>query len=43
MYEPGLDDVVRGPETKLFFLTEIENSTREADIILVSVTTPTWY
>ncbi len=42
IYEPGLDDVVMAARGKnLFFSTDIENSIREADIIFVSVNTPT--
>ena len=42
IYEPGLDDVVRTARGRnLFFSTDIENGIREADIIFVSVNTPT--
>ncbi len=42
IYEPGLDEVVKAARGKnLFFSTDIENSIREADIIFVSVNTPT--
>ena len=42
IYEPGLDDVVMAARGKnLFFSTDIENNIREADIIFVSVNTPT--
>jgi len=42
IYEPGLDEVVRAVRGKnLFFSTDIENNIREADIIFVSVNTPT--
>jgi UDPglucose 6-dehydrogenase len=42
IYEPGLDEVVRAARGKnLFFSTDIENSIRDADIIFVSVNTPT--
>ncbi|KPA10170.1 UDP-glucose 6-dehydrogenase [Candidatus Magnetomorum sp. HK-1] len=42
IYEPGLHEIVisrRGK--KLFFLTDIENGIKEADIIFVAVNTPT--
>ncbi len=42
IYEPGLDDIVRSARGKnLFFSTDIETGIREADIIFVSVNTPT--
>ncbi|MCL2283891.1 MAG: nucleotide sugar dehydrogenase [Fibromonadales bacterium] len=42
VYEPGLKEVVEGVRGKnLFFGTDIENSIKEADIIFVSVNTPT--
>jgi len=42
IYEPGLDEVVKAARGKnLFFSTDIENSIRKADIIFVSVNTPT--
>ena len=42
IYEPGLDELVRKPRKKnLFFSTEIEQGIRDADIIFVSVNTPT--
>lgn len=42
VYEPGLDDVVQGSRGKnLFFTTDTTNSIKEADIIFVSVGTPT--
>jgi UDPglucose 6-dehydrogenase len=42
IYEPGLDDVVKKARGKnLFFSTEIEKEIRAADIIFVSVNTPT--
>lgn len=42
IYEPGLTEIVIGARGKnLFFSTDIENSIREADIIFVSVNTPT--
>lgn len=42
IYEPGLDDLVRRARGRnLFFSTEIEKGIREAEIIFVSVNTPT--
>lgn len=42
IYEPGLDEVVRCARGRnLFFSTEIERNIAEADIIYVSVNTPT--
>jgi UDPglucose 6-dehydrogenase len=42
IYEPGLDEVVRRARGRnLFFSTDIEAGIREADIIFVSVNTPT--
>jgi UDPglucose 6-dehydrogenase len=42
IYEPGLDDVVKTARGRnLFFSTELEKGIREADIIFVSVNTPT--
>jgi len=42
IYEPGLDDIVKIARNRnLFFSTEIDKSIREADIIFVSVNTPT--
>lgn len=42
IYEPGLDDVVKTARGRnLFFSTDIENEIKEADIIFVSVNTPT--
>lgn len=42
IYEPGLDDVVKQRRGKnLFFSTEVEKHVAEADIIFVSVNTPT--
>ena len=42
IYEPGLDEVVRRNRGRnLFFSTEIEKGIEEADIIFVSVNTPT--
>jgi len=42
VYEPGLDDLVRQARGKnLFFSTEVKESIHAADIIFVSVNTPT--
>jgi UDPglucose 6-dehydrogenase len=42
IYEPGLDEVVRAVRGRnLFFSTDIPEGIREADIIFVSVNTPT--
>ncbi|MDI1314949.1 UDP-glucose 6-dehydrogenase [Prosthecobacter sp.] len=42
VYEPGLDDLVSGSRGKnLFFSTEVKASIHAADIIFVSVNTPT--
>ena len=42
IYEPGLDDVVREARGRnLFFSTDVEQGIREAQIIFVSVNTPT--
>jgi UDPglucose 6-dehydrogenase len=42
VYEPGLDDVVRQARGRnLFFSTEVDEGIRQADIIFVSVNTPT--
>ncbi|CAM0875131.1 unnamed protein product [Alopecurus aequalis] len=42
IYEPGLDDVVKACRGKnLFFSTDVEKHVAEADIIFVSVNTPT--
>lgn len=42
VYEPGLDDLVRGSRGKnLFFSTEVKEGIKAADIIFVSVNTPT--
>lgn len=42
IFEPGLDEVVkRARGRNLFFSTDIPNAVREADIIFVSVNTPT--
>jgi UDPglucose 6-dehydrogenase len=42
IYEPGLDDIVRATRGRnLFFTTDIEGAIRDADMIFVSVSTPT--
>ncbi|XP_004232174.1 UDP-glucose 6-dehydrogenase 2 [Solanum lycopersicum] len=42
IYEPGLDDVVKQCRGKnLFFSTDVEKHVHEADIVFVSVNTPT--
>ena len=42
IYEPGLDELVKKARNKnLFFSPDIEKGIREADIIFVSVDTPT--
>lgn len=42
IYEPGLDEVVREARGKnLFFSTDVDQGIRDADIIFVSVNTPT--
>lgn len=42
IYEPGLLDVIRKTRGKnLFFSTDCENHIRDADIVFVSVNTPT--
>jgi len=42
IYEPGLDEIVKNTRGKnLFFTTDLENSIRDADIIFISVGTPT--
>ncbi len=42
IYEPGLEEVVRAARAKnLFFSTEVDRHIAEADIIFVSVNTPT--
>lgn len=42
VYEPGLDEVVRSARGRnLFFSTAVEDTIRSADIIFVSVNTPT--
>lgn len=42
VYEPGLDDIVTQARGKnLFFTTDVDGSIREADMIFISVNTPT--
>ena len=42
IYEPGLEDVVRQARGRnLFFSTDVDKAIREADLIFVSVNTPT--
>ena len=42
VYEPGLDDVVKSARGRnLFFTTGVQDAVRSADIIFVSVNTPT--
>lgn len=42
VFEPGLDEVVKHARGKnLFFTTEVDDAIREADIIFISVNTPT--
>ena len=42
IYEPGLDEVVREARGRnLFFSTDVEQGIADADIIFVSVNTPT--
>ncbi|KAH0831066.1 UDP-glucose/GDP-mannose dehydrogenase [Lanmaoa asiatica] len=42
IYEPGLEDVVRQARGRnLFFSTDVDNGIREADLVFVSVNTPT--
>lgn len=42
IYEPGLDEVVRKCRGKnLFFSTDMETAIKEADLIFISVNTPT--
>ncbi|KAH7929297.1 nucleotide sugar dehydrogenase [Leucogyrophana mollusca] len=42
IYEPGLEDVVRQARGRnLFFTTEVDKGIQEADLIFVSVNTPT--
>ena len=42
IYEPGLDEVVKASRGKnLFFSTDVDGSIRDADMIFMSVNTPT--
>lgn len=42
IYEPGLDDLVKScRDTNLFFSTEVDKGIIEADIVFISVNTPT--
>jgi UDPglucose 6-dehydrogenase len=42
IYEPGLDEVVQACRGKnLFFSTDVEKHVAEADLVFVSVNTPT--
>jgi len=42
IYEPGLDEIVKGTRGKnLFFTTDVKHSIIDADIIFVAVNTPT--
>ncbi|CAD6565067.1 MAG: UDP-glucose 6-dehydrogenase 1 [Tremellales sp. Tagirdzhanova-0007] len=42
IYEPGLDEVVKGARGRnLFFSTDVDTAIAEADLIFVSVNTPT--
>lgn len=42
IFEPGLDDIVKGARGKnLFFSTDVDSAIREADMIFLSVNTPT--
>ncbi|MBW2561952.1 MAG: nucleotide sugar dehydrogenase [Deltaproteobacteria bacterium] len=42
IYEPGLDEIVKGTRGRnLFFSEQIEQGIKEADVIFVSVNTPT--
>ena len=42
IYEPGLEDVVKqARDRNLFFSTDVDKAIREADLIFVSVNTPT--
>lgn len=42
IYEPGLDAVVREARGRnLFFSTDVDKAIKEADLIFVSVNTPT--
>lgn len=42
IYEPGLDDVIREARGRnLFFSTDVTKAVQEAELIFVSVNTPT--
>ena len=42
IYEPGLDEIVKAARgTNLFFTTNIDEAIQAADVIFVSVNTPT--
>lgn len=42
VFEPGLDDIVKASRgVNLFFTTEVDEAIREADMIFISVNTPT--
>ena len=42
IYEPGLEDIVKQCRGKnLFFSTDVEKNIQEADLIFISVNTPT--
>ena len=42
IYEPGLDEVVKAARgTNLFFSTDVDTAIREAEIVFISVNTPT--
>lgn len=42
IYEPGLEDVIREARGRnLFFSTDVDKAIKEADLIFVSVNTPT--
>ena len=42
VYEPGLDDIVKAARgNNLFFSNDVDTAVREADIIFISVNTPT--
>ena len=42
VYEPGLDEIVsQNRDKNLFFSTEVDEKIREADVVFISVNTPT--
>jgi UDPglucose 6-dehydrogenase len=42
IYEPGLDEIVKACRGRnLFFTTDVDGAIRDADLIFVSVNTPT--